>query len=753
MANLGCLRVVARLLLVVVGLVIIFFLGRSALDGIRDLSERAANRRAQEEQATAYPGIATDIAIQNATLLSGDVASAATGTPSEVEPTDAQSSTLMVTDSATAAATTESDPATAEPIAATTISTATDAPSETPTDAPTSTSTSTSTTEPTQEIAAPLIATTEPPTVAPSDTAVPTNTDVPPTETSTLTFTALPPTATDTDVPPTATNTETSTATFTATSTSTATETSTSTFTATVTPSKTAGRILIPTNTRRPALATNTPVFIGLAATETPTSIPPTDVPPTDAPTATVAVTPVPTQEPSPTLNSELVAIAPTATIAEIAAATATSVGELIEAPTLQATSTLPRVLGRDSCTDKPQPTAVPTSAPRLRTSDDVMNILLLGSDQDVDPSDPGYRTDVILIVSINRTTNTVSMLSLPRDLYLCIPQLGMNRINIAYEWGEAVGWSPGGGFGLMQETILYNTGIPIHYYARISLNGFKQVVDSVGGVDIAVECPIIDSLRWLGNNDENGDPIYEPFTLDAGYYHMDGSFALWYARTRKAANTGGTDFDRNRRQQQVLRAIWRTARDQGLIQKAPELWNQLTSIVDTNLNLVDALGLAPIALGLDPGDITTYYMFKGYELDHFKTPNNEDVQIPVPEAFFTTINNFYTPPSANRLAAENAKIEIYNGSGHADWDKMAADVIGYKGLVGSAMGATDTSSNTVIYDFTGGATPNSLNLILKAYGLKAASVINQPDPNRTVDIKIMLGQDFNACTAPGYQR
>lgn len=721
----------------IAGLVIIFFLGRSALDGIRDLADRAAMRRAQEQQAAAYPTIATGIAQQNATLR-GDVVSVASGTPSDAAPTD---------DVAQPASTTTTiSPVTAEIDTATAISTETTVPTDAPasTNSPEPSATDLPSQTPTSEADVPLVASVEPssttapsetPTATTTDTAVPptsTDTAIPPSETNTATNTALPPTSTDTDtpVPPTTT--------FTETATDTATLTETATFSPTVAPSNTPGRVLIPTNTRRPALATNTPaatatpLIVGQAATETPTDPPPT-----------VAVTPVPPQPTATATNSELVA-APTSE---------PTVGELIAAPTLQATSTLPRVLGRDSCTDKPQPTAVPTAAPRLKSNgNDILNILLLGSDQDVDPGDPSYRTDVILIVSINRTTNTVSMLSLPRDLYLCIPQLGMNRINVAYEWGEAVGWAPGGGFGLMQETILYNTGIPIHYYARISLNGFKQVVDSVGGVDIAVECPVRDSLRWLGKYDENGDPLYEPFSLEPGYYHMDGSFALWYARTRKAS-TGGTDFDRNRRQQQVLRAIWHTARDQGLIQKAPELWNQLTSLVDTNLNLVDALGLAPIALGLEPADITTYYMFKGYELDHFRTPNNEDVQIPVPEAFFTTINNFYTPPSANRLGQENAKIEIYNGSGNENWDKMAAEVLGYKGLVASPMGAVDAAPTTVIYDFTGGASPASLNVILKAYGLKSAAVVNQPDPNRTVDFKITLGTDFNGCTAPGYQR
>jgi LCP family protein required for cell wall assembly len=770
------------MVVVTVGVTIIALLTRAALGSANAISERIGIRQAENSQAATYPGIATDIALQNATLgiptetptplMTGSPDAASGGGIETVVP----SNTPEILPSATSTPT-PTDPPTVTP---------SHTPSSTPSTVPTSEPSATPSATATTEVSAPLVlsptfdtagmlatldaqstalgqltqiavtlqaitdltSTAAAWTATPSVTATETPSPLPPTATETamptLTFTATDlPTDTATALPTDApTLTPTDTATDTPLPTDTATATLTNTASATNTPSATATETetatprrprSLPTNTRRPALATNTPRPSGALPTE-PAAV---AALPTSEPTLAqpVAVTPTP--------NSELVVVAaqstPTLTIGEVTAAL----------PTLQATSTLPRVPGRESCTEKPQPTAVPPAATRLRANgQDIMNILLLGSDKDVDPNDPGFRTDVILIVSINRTANSVSMLSLPRDLYVCIPQLGMNRINIAYEWGEAVGWSPGGGFGLMQETILYNTGIPIHYYARVSLVGFKQIVDTVNGIDIAVDCPIRDSLRWLGNYDANNQPIYEPFSLEPGYYHMDGSFALWYARSRK----GSSDFDRNRRQQQVLRAIWRTARDQGLIQKAPDLWGQLTQLVTTNLSLVDALGLAPIALNLEPRDIATYYMFKGYELAHFKTPQGEDVQVPVPEAFFETIRNFYTPPSNNRLSKENAVIEIYNGSSIEAWDKLAAEVLGYKGMPAVAMGASEANATTMIYDYTGGASPASLNLMLRAFNLRPDRVISQPDPNRTVDFKVMVGSDFNSCTAPGYQ-
>ncbi len=489
-----------------------------------------------------------------------------------------------------------------------------------------------------------------------------------------------------------------------------------------------------PTNT--PTLSP-TPQQVALQSTVLPTNTRrPSRTPTPEAATATPTFTATPTEPPTGTPT-----MSPSATATTTSAPT-TSV------PTLAATSKLPVVPARSECTNKPQPTAVPTPAPRVKANgNDIMNILLIGSDADLDPTDPSFRTDTMVIVSINRTANSVAMLSIARDLYVCIPQLGMQRINVAYQWGESVKWSPGGGFGLLQETILYNLGIPVHYYARVSFTGFKSIIDTLKGVDVAVDCPIRNELRFQGSYNDLKTPIYAPFSLEVGYYRMDASLALWYARMRQTTS----DFDRNRRQQQILRAIWREARAQGLIQKAPELWGQVTSLVQTNLTLADVLGLVPIALNLNPEDITNYYMVKGLETQHWKTPNAEDVQIPNPEIMFKTIRDFYTPPTKNRLGREAATIEIQNGAAGKDWDKVAADTLSWKGLGAQAKGTGSPSARTMIYDFTGNAKPGTRTTIARALNVRADAVIGQPDPNRAVDFRIVLGEDYNSCTAPGF--
>ncbi len=518
----------------------------------------------------------------------------------------------------------------------------------------------------------------------------------------------------------------------------------TETFTSTATPTDAATTTPTETLTSTP---TNTPPPTIVAIVPT---IPPTNT--KRAATATATATLSASSTIPPTLTSAATATSvpsPTQTATQMATQAATQVVTEALGPTLAATSKLPTVVAFSECTNKPQSTAVPTRAPRVQAHGyDIMNILLIGSDKDVDPTDPSERTDTLVVVSINRTTNSVSMLSIPRDMYVCIPDFGMQRINTAFTWGQAVGFRPSGGFGALQATILYNFGIPIHYYAKLSLNAFKQIVETLKGIDVAVDCPISD-LRFQGQYNDQQTPIYSPFKLDPGYYHMDGSMALWYARMRHSTS----DFDRNRRQQQVLRAIWRTARDEGLISKAPELWSQVTSIVETNMQLTDALGLVPLALSLKPGDIRSFYMQKGIETMHWRTPQGDDVQVPDPKGFFRTINDFYTPPTGNRLSQDVGAIEVLNGTPNNHWDKVAAERLAWEGFETVAKGGTEPANKTVIYDFTGSAKPGVINIMLKALNLRSDRVISQPDPNRTADFRVVLGKDYNSCSVPGFDQ
>ncbi|WP_162909341.1 LCP family protein [Aggregatilinea lenta] len=426
--------------------------------------------------------------------------------------------------------------------------------------------------------------------------------------------------------------------------------------------------------------------------------------------------------------------------------------------PTQPAILPTPTLYYPDVVTNSEQATAIPTAMPRLRAVDDngnaynVLNVLLLGHDGDIVPTDPNFHTDTMIVVSVNRDTNTVSMLSLPRDLFVYIPNFGMGRLNQAYAYGESIGWTDGG-WGMLAQTILYNFGIDVHYYAMIDFEAFEQIIDTVGGVTVAVDCPIQD--QWctgaacadgVAGNETNED--YELRTLDVGVYDMDADLALWYSRSR--ANT--LDFDRGRRQQQILRAIWARGKDLGMIAELPSLWDQMTSVVQTNFPLSEALTLAPLALTIQPNDIENHFFRKGAETVAWQPASGPYagayVQLPGPNGGMNLLlEDFISPPTSNRLRLENPGIQIYNGTANENWDLVAQDRLIWEGFAPQAMGHRDGDyPQTVIIDHTGSSKGSSLNDLVRLLNVAPNNIQMEPDPNRTVDFEIILGSDYNSC-------
>ncbi|HVU13467.1 MAG TPA: LCP family protein [Phototrophicaceae bacterium] len=393
--------------------------------------------------------------------------------------------------------------------------------------------------------------------------------------------------------------------------------------------------------------------------------------------------------------------------------------------------------------------TAVPSAVPTLdRNGENLLNVLLLGNDGEV--TDDGYlRTDTMIVVSINRDTGTVSMISFPRDMYVYIPGWTMQRLNLAYIHGEQGGW-PGGGFGLLRQTLLYNFGLNVHYYAMVDFSGFKSIVDAVGGINVAVDCaiedlPLIDTQIPSGAyKTADGDH----WVLPVGYYQMTGAEALWYARSRASS----TDFDRGRRQQQVLRAVWNKAKATGLLNNAVQLWNDGSQYVQTDMQLQDILSLLPIALNLDPGKIQDYEMARTYDTLPWQPPDGSNVQLPVYDHLHQLLQDFYTPPTQNQLVAQKATISVYNGTTNPNWDKVAVERLTEDGFAAIAAGPADKTdyADTVLIDHTGRSKGSSAPDIAKSLNIKSSNVQSAPDPNRTVDYEVILGTNYNSCTTQG---
>ncbi len=174
---------------------------------------------------------------------------------------------------------------------------------------------------------------------------------------------------------------------------------------------------------------------------------------------------------------------------------------------------------------------------------DNRINILLLGVGGAKHAG--GTLTDTIMLLSIKPKEKKAALLSIPRDLYVAIPSIGSGKINSAHALGEQR--EPGAGPALTKTTVGTILNLPIHYYIRLDFQGFVSLVDTLGGIDVNVDKAISDP--FYPNDLTDG---YSPFYLKVGQTHMLGKIALKYARSRETTS----DFDRSRRQQQILSAI-----------------------------------------------------------------------------------------------------------------------------------------------------------------------------------------------------
>ncbi|GIL14183.1 MAG: hypothetical protein BroJett038_29030 [Chloroflexota bacterium] len=247
--------------------------------------------------------------------------------------------------------------------------------------------------------------------------------------------------------------------------------------------------------------------------------------------------------------------------------------------------------------------------------------VLLMGLDRRPGETGLAYRTDTIMLVSIDPITKSLGILSIPRDLYVEVPGYSeLQRINSPMVLGELR--QPGYGPQLMMQTAQYNLGIRIHDYVAVDFNTVITLVDAIGGIDINVPYTINDPQY----PDMNFG--YDPLFIRAGLQHMDGKLALKYARTRH----GDSDFQRAERQQQVLYAV----RDKvlnldilpQLIIQSPTLWAQLSQGISTGLTLEQIIQLAWYLKDVSGENIRTGVINERYTAG-YTTPGGASVLVP----------------------------------------------------------------------------------------------------------------------------
>lgn len=193
--------------------------------------------------------------------------------------------------------------------------------------------------------------------------------------------------------------------------------------------------------------------------------------------------------------------------------------------------------------------------------ANDIINFLILGTH--------GGLTDTILVASVNPSLRTITLLSIPRDLYID----GRKMNEIYRDFGQDT-------VGVYLHDI---TGLVIDHYVVVEFDGFIQLIDSLGGIDINIMKDIEDK------NYPVGDGTVETFSLQAGWQHLDGSMALKYARTRH----DDSDFERAKRQHQIVDTTLQKVNALGItdLGKMLEMGRLLLSYVKADFNIFQAMG------------------------------------------------------------------------------------------------------------------------------------------------------------------
>jgi LCP family protein required for cell wall assembly len=380
-----------------------------------------------------------------------------------------------------------------------------------------------------------------------------------------------------------------------------------------------------------------------------------------------------------------------------------------------------------------------PTAVSPVAMGASVVNILLIGTDYRA--SDPTVRTDTLIVASINKASATVSLLSIPRDLFVYVPMWGMARINRAYDAAH-VNDFPGGGPALLEQTILYNLGIPIHFYALVNFDGFRQIVDTLGGISVPVNCQLTEYKLRDPDFDERVAANYDLHTQPAGVAHMDGALALWYARARPV----GGDFFRGYRQRQVLRAIYHQAQGAEMIPQIPALYADFREVVETDMSLWDVMQFVPLSARLEEGSIRSLHIGPN-QTTGWVTPAGEAVLLPKAEALGALVTDFLSDPATNRLARGLTWVEIANGAPGVASEYLAAETLRGEGFGITLSPAPDTAqTETVLIDYTTSSKGSPLARLQSILHLDDAHVIAQPSAASPVQFRVVLGADYNAC-------
>lgn len=354
-----------------------------------------------------------------------------------------------------------------------------------------------------------------------------------------------------------------------------------------------------------------------------------------------------------------------------------------------------------------------------------------------------GQLADTIQVVSIDPINKNMAMLSLPRDFYITQANGERSKINAVYASGAAycklkgcpVGVDQGG--AALKDTVSRTLAIPVHYFVRIDFAGFKKIVDTLGGVTVQVTTPLNDP--YFPDANLVG---YEPLYIPAGSQKFNGILALKYARSRESTS----DFDRARRQQQLIAAIREKALSLNFLgnpKKVTDLITTLGNNLKTDLKVDEMIKLVNLVKEIESDKTVTKVLDTSTDGPLRSTSDSQAGYIIIPKKGMTDYSELRDYVEAIFLEPyiikEAATVALVNGSGREALTltlETRLKKLGYN--VVSATTAEKVQTQTTITK--NDSKPYTFNLLKKRF---AATQSNSKSP--LADLTLTIGSKYSA--------
>lgn len=385
-----------------------------------------------------------------------------------------------------------------------------------------------------------------------------------------------------------------------------------------------------------------------------------------------------------------------------------------------------------------------------LGEKDGRINILLLGR---AGTHYPGRNlTDTVMVLSIDTKGKKVALLSLPRDLYVEIPDTSLfTKINSLYQYGM----NNHEGVDPLRTAVENITGSAIHYFFILDFDGFEKIVDTLQGIPIDVTRDFYDP-RYPGKNYS-----YETFEIKKGWQTLNGATALKYVRERHNDPEG--DFGRAKRQQQVIQAIKEKAFSLGTffnIVMINNMFNVLGESIETDMTINDMEQFLSLIKTLDTKNVTTFVV-DAWKKESLLRVSHIDVSgisafILVPrigtwsEVHNVSNNIFHLEEikiRKQKIKEENTSIELITNTENSltaqEIRNYLIEEIGIKEVIITLIPLGNIKEKSMIQEGTNGKKPFSLDELLKRFSLERSDTAPQTNREEAVDFSLIIGNDL----------